>query len=62
MAKEKVEKKVEVKAFPFSVAKGKALTTKRGILGEGKEVKPEYVAGGEATLARLTEAGYIVKG
>ena len=49
-------------AFPFSVAPGKALTTKRGVLGEGEEIKAEDIAGdGPANLKALVKAGFVAE-
>ena len=46
---------------PYSVAKGKAITSKRGILSEGDEVKASYFVGGKETLNALVDHGYVVK-
>ena len=48
-----------MKTTDYVVADGHAITSKRGILGPGKTVKPEDVAGGKATLDRLAKAGYL---
>ncbi len=44
------------------IAEGKSLTTKRGILGPGEEIKPQDLAGGEETLMDLYSKGYVVDG
>lgn len=44
------------------VATGKAITSKKGILGPGDEVKAGYLSGGESTLKDLQKKGFIVKG
>jgi len=46
----------------FHMAPGKAITSKKGILAEGDEVKAEYFNGGEATLKHFVKAGYILEG
>ena len=42
------------------IAPGKALTSLKGILGEGRRVIAEDLPGGEATLKANVESGYIV--
>jgi hypothetical protein len=62
--KDEVEKKKEVKKPPYYVAKGKAITSKKGILSEGDEVKAEYFGkkeAGEETLASLVDSGHVKK-
>ena len=54
-------KKVKAAKPPFSVGKGKALTTKRGILGGGEEVTAEDLPGGKDALTALVESGHVVK-
>ena len=39
------------------VAEGRSVTSKRGILGPGTEVRPEHFAGGEEAVKRLLKAG-----
>ena len=41
------------------VAEGKSITSKRGVLGPGDEVRPEYFVGGESVLADLIEKGLV---
>ena len=41
------------------VAEGKSITSKRGVLGPGDEVRPEYFVGGESVLADLIKKGLI---
>jgi len=58
------EKAKEAKAKklpPMSVAKGKAITSKKGILGEDEEMKAEYLSGGEDALKVLLKSGHVVK-
>ena len=52
-------KNPEVEKPDYELAKGKSLTTKKGIIGEGKEIKAEYLAGGKDALDALVEKGYI---
>jgi hypothetical protein len=55
------EARAEAPAQParYVVAKGKALTTRGGLLSEGDEIKPDYVPGGADRLAELAAAGYV---
>jgi len=46
---------------PFTIADGCALTTMKGILSEGDEVKTEYLSDGEDGLKRHIKSGIIVK-
>lgn len=48
--------------FPYAVAPGKSLTTRRGVLGPGAEIRPADVADGEKQLEHLVGRGYVVKG
>lgn len=41
------------------IAKGKSLTSLKGILGEGEPVSPEHFVGGQATFDDLKERGFI---
>ena len=43
----------------YRIVEGKAVTSKRGILGPGVEVKVEYLTGGAKSLAELVAAGYV---
>ena len=43
----------------FLVVKGKAITTKRGILGPGEEVTAKDFHAGEQRLRELVEAGVV---
>lgn len=49
----------EVKKPRFTVAEGKATTSKVGILGPGDEATPECFAGGEKTFRNLVEKKFI---
>lgn len=46
----------------FYVPEGRAITSKRGILADGAEVKAEYFPGGQETLDNLVKSGHIKKG
>jgi hypothetical protein len=48
-------------AAPFSIAEGKALTCKRGMIAEGEEVTAGDFPGGEERLAELVKSGHVVK-
>lgn len=41
------------------IAKGKSLTSLKGILGEGSPVTPEHFVGGQKTFDDLKERGFI---
>jgi hypothetical protein len=47
--------------FPWQIAAGKSLTTTRGVIGEGEEIKPSDVHGGADQLDALSAKGYITK-
>lgn len=47
---------------PFSVAPGKAITSKRGILSDGAEIKADDLAGGKESLDAFVKSGHVVKG
>jgi len=55
-------KPVEIKAPVYKVAPGKSITSKKGILGPGEEVKAEYMSGGQKTIDDRIESGHITKG
>ena len=46
---------------PFSVAPGKAITSKRGILDSGSEVKADDLAGGKESLKSLIKSGHVIE-
>jgi len=46
---------------PYTVAKGKAITSKRGILSDGDEVRASDFAGGGEAFAALCKKGHIVR-
>lgn len=54
------EEEAEEKA-PYTVAMGKGVTTKRGILGDGDEVTAKDFEGGMDTLKDLVKKGVIDK-
>lgn len=62
----KAEPKPVVKAIPkpvrYRVAKGKAITCLKGILGEGQPVLPAFLSGGtEEALKNLADQGILEK-
>ncbi len=61
LAKTKAKFDKNLKRMPFEVAKGKALTSKRGILAEGDEIKAEDLAGGQEAIDAFVKTGHIVK-
>lgn len=44
----------------YVVNKGKALTSKRGILGEGIEIFAKDLAGGDEAIASFVKSGHII--
>lgn len=52
---------VEIKRPPFYVKDGKAITTKRGILADGDEIKAEDLAGGKDAINKFVKTGHIGK-
>lgn len=70
-AEEKSEKEAEEKAekeaantpkeLKYYVCKGKAITTKRGILADGEEIKPSDVTQGEKVLEKFVKTGHVEK-
>ena len=60
----KEEKAAEEKAAkkpPYTIADGKAITTKRGILAEGDEIKVKDLPGGKESLDAFIKTGHVVK-
>jgi hypothetical protein len=47
--------------WPFTIAPGKSVTSKRGIRGPGDEVRATDFRGGEERLAQLVAAGVVIK-
>ena len=50
------------KAPSFYVCDGKAVTSKRGILSDGAEIKADDLAGGAEALNAFIKSGHVVKG
>jgi hypothetical protein len=50
-----------VKAVEYMVADGIAITSRKGVLGPGVEVKAEFFKGGEVVLNDLINKGSVVK-
>lgn len=46
---------------PFYVKEGKAVTSKRGILSDGDEIKADDLAGGKEALDAFVKSGHVVK-
>lgn len=46
----------------FIVCTGKAITTRRGILSNGDEIKAEDISGGKEALERFILSGHVKKG
>ena len=44
----------------FKIASGKAITSKRGLLSDGAEVKAGDLAGGKDALDALVKTGHVV--
>lgn len=47
--------------FPYSIAPGSAITSKRGVLGPGDEVKASDLPGGRESLDQHVAAGRVIK-
>jgi len=45
----------------FRMAPGKAITSRKGILAAGDEVKAEYLNGGLTAIKSFVKAGYILE-
>lgn len=62
-AEEAPAAEVEAEEAPaFHVAEGKAITSKRGILADGDEIKATDLAGGEKALEAFIKSKHVVKG
>ena len=46
---------------PYRVAEGKSITSLKGILADGDEVKAKYLPEGDKTLQSLVKRGFVVK-
>lgn len=51
----------KAKKPPYSVAQGCALTTKKGILADGDEIKAEWLEGGADAIKAFVKSGHIDK-
>lgn len=47
---------------PFYVKEGKAVTSKRGILSDGDEIKADDLPGGKEALDAFVKSGHVAKG
>ena len=45
----------------YEIAKGKALTTRRGIKADGDKIEPSDLVGGQKTIDGFLKSGHIVK-
>jgi hypothetical protein len=43
------------------VASGKSITSRRGILAPGDEIKAEDLSGGKESLDKFVKSGHVVK-
>ena len=59
VAKAEAEAEPEAVAKVFVIAKGKSITSLKGILGEGETVTPEHFKGGKETFDNLKDNGFI---
>ena len=48
-------------ATRYYLRAGKSITSKRGILADGDEVKPDFLAGGSDTISLLIASGHVVQ-
>jgi len=48
-------------ATRYYLRAGKSITSKRGILADGDEVKPDFLAGGSDTISLLLASGHVVQ-
>lgn len=55
------EEEEEAKKFPFYVKEGKAVTSKRGILSDGDEIKADDLPGGKEALDAFVKSGHVAK-
>jgi len=46
---------------PYYLADGKSITTKRGLLGPGREIKAEDLAGGQKALDGFVKTKHVIK-
>ena len=61
LKEENAAKKKAAKKPPYTVANGKSITTKRGIIAEGDEIKAADLAGGTKAITDFVESGHIDK-
>lgn len=60
-ADEAKEDKAEAKKPPFYVMPGKCLTSKRGLIADGDEIKADDLAGGKEALNAFVKSGHVGK-
>lgn len=54
--------KVDKKKSVLYIKKGISITSKKGILSAGDEIKEEYLFNGSVSLDELVKSGYVIKG
>jgi len=59
--KEQAAEEQAAKKPPFTIAKGKSITTKRGILADGDEIKVKDLPGGKEAIDSFVKSGHIDK-
>ena len=60
--KEAADKEAAKKRPPFYIAENKSVTSRKGTLNEGDEIKAEYLGGGKQSLDAHIKAGNVLKG
>ena len=55
------EKEPEEPELKFYIVAGKAITSQRGILSDGDEIKEQDLPGGLTALKAFVKSGYVVK-
>lgn len=58
---EEAEETAPVVVSGYVVAKGKSITSRKGILDAGEKVEPDHLNGGAAAFVRLRDRKVIVK-
>ena len=46
---------------PYSIAQGKSVTCKKGVLAHGDEIKAEHLGGGQESLDALVQSNVVIK-
>jgi len=50
----------EKKLPPYSIAEGRSVTSKKGVLGPGDEVRPEWLGGGQKAFDSLLDKKFFI--